>query len=92
MAGSIDDIDVVILVFEGGVFGADGDAFLALEVHGIHDPLLRGDGLVGAKCSGLFEQAIDQRGLAVIHVRDDCDVPNVLHIKFYFGRLNHASM
>src|SRR6266850_4126599 len=30
---SIDDIDVVILVFESGVFGADGDALFALEIH-----------------------------------------------------------
>jgi hypothetical protein len=32
MAGSIDNIDVVILVFEGGVLGADGDAFFAFQI------------------------------------------------------------
>jgi len=49
VAGGIHDVDVVILVFEGGVFGADGDAFLAFEVHRVHNAFLGGDGLIGAK-------------------------------------------
>ncbi len=40
MPGRIDDVDVVILVFESGVFGPDGDALFALEVHRVHDPFL----------------------------------------------------
>jgi hypothetical protein len=48
------------------------------------------DGLISAEGAGLFEQAIHERRLAVIDVRDDCDVPNMLHVQFYFGRLNHA--
>ena len=51
VAGSVHDVDVVILVFECGVLGPDRDALLALEVHRVHDPLLRRDGLVGAECS-----------------------------------------
>ena len=90
MAGSVHDVDVVVLVFERGVLGFDGDALFTLEIHRIHDAFLAGDRLVGAECPGLFEQAIDQCRLAVINVRDDRDVPNMLHIKN--GRLCHASM
>ncbi len=79
VAGSIDDVDVVILVFESGVLGADGDAFFPLQVHGIHDAFLGGNGLVGAKGARLFEQAIHQRGLAVVNMGDNSDVANVIH-------------
>ena len=36
-----DDIDLDVLVHDAGVLGADGDAALALQVHRIHDALLR---------------------------------------------------
>src|SRR5438552_6205760 len=80
MAGRIDNVDVIIFVFEGGVFSLDGDALFALKVHGIHDPFLAGDGLIGAKSAGLLEQAIHQRGLAVIDVSDNRDISYVLHV------------
>jgi hypothetical protein len=35
--------------------------------------------LIGAKGAGLLEQTIHQRGLAMVDVRDDRDVSNVLH-------------
>ena len=58
VAGGVHDVDVVILVFERGVLGADRDALLPLQVHRIHDAFLGGDGLVGAKRARLLEQAI----------------------------------
>ena len=80
MAGRVDDIDVVILIFEGGVFGADGNALFALKIHGIHDALFGGDGLVGAERAGLLEEAIDERGFPVVDVGDNGDISNVLHV------------
>ena len=60
---------------EGGALGEDGDAALALEVVGIHGPLF--DPLVLAERAGLPEQHVDQRGLAMVDVRDDRDVSQV---------------
>ena len=79
MAGRINDVDVVVLVFEGGVLGADGDALLLLQVHRIHEAFLLRLVLVGAESAGLLEQAVHKRRLAVVHVRDDGDVSDVLH-------------
>ncbi len=76
VAGSVDDVDVVILVLERGVLGLDGDAFFALEVHRVHDAL--DDGLVGAKGAGLPEELVDQRGFAMVIVGNDGDVANFL--------------
>ena len=76
VAGSVDDVDVVILVLERGVLGLDGDALFALEVHRVHDAL--DDGLVGAERARLAEELIDERGLAVVNVGDDGDVANLL--------------
>ena len=81
VAGRIDDVDVVVLVLEGGVLGADGDAFLALQVHRVHQALLLRLVLVRPEGAGLLQEAIHERGLAVIDVRDDRDVSNVLHVE-----------
>ena len=69
----IDDVDQEVVVMDGGVLGEDGDATLALQVGVVHDPV--GDLLIGAERSALPQQAIDQRRLAVVHVRDDGHVP-----------------
>ena len=55
--------------------GEDGDAALALQVVGIHGAL--GDLLVLAERAGLLQQAVDQRGLAMVDVRDDRDVADI---------------
>ena len=47
VAGSVDDVDVVILVLESGVLGLDGDPLFPFEIHRVHHPLFRR--LVGAK-------------------------------------------
>ncbi len=49
VAGRGNDVDVVILVAKRGVLGPNGDALFPLQVHRIHDALLGGNGLVGAK-------------------------------------------
>src|ERR1022692_4198264 len=90
VSGSVHDIDVVILVFERGVLGADGDALFLFQVHRVHEAFLRGFVLVGAKGAGLFEEAIHERGLAVVNVCDDRDISNVLHIKNWC--LTHATI
>jgi hypothetical protein len=79
VARSIDDVNVVILVFKGGVFGANGNALLAFEVHGVHDPFLVGDGLVGAESTRLLQQAIDKRCFPMINMGNDGDITNMLH-------------
>ena len=58
-----------------GAFGQDGDAALALELVRIERAL--GDLLVGAEGAGLAQQLIDQRGLAVVDMRDDRDVADI---------------
>ena len=55
VAGSIDDVDVVIAVFERRVLGLDGNPLFTLQVHRIHDPLFRRLGLIGTKRPGLFQ-------------------------------------
>ena len=84
VAGGVDDVDRHALrgartgVVDRGVLREDRDPLLALEVAGVHDPL--GDAgllLVRGERAGLVEHRVDQRGLAVVDVRDDRDVPEV---------------
>jgi hypothetical protein len=67
----------------------DRDAALALEILAVHHAL--GDALVLAKGTRLALEAVDQRGLAVVDVRDDRDVADVLarmlaHTNFRSGK------
>src|SRR5581483_4535725 len=72
VAGGVDDVDLLAFVKDGGVFGKDGDAALALELVGVHDAL--GEVLIGAKGAGLAEELIDEGGLSVVDVGNDGDV------------------
>ena len=57
---------------DGGVLGENRDAALALELVAVHRAL--GHALVGAERAALVQQRVDERGLAVVDVRDDGDV------------------
>ena len=72
VARRVDDVDQDVVVVNRGVLGENRDAALALELVAVHGPL--GDALVGAERAALVQQRVDQRGLAVIDVRDDGDV------------------
>ena len=75
VARRVHDVQAEAVVVHGRLLGEDRDALLALEVARVHDPVH--DGLVGAERAGLAEHRVDQRGLAVVHVRDDGDVAQV---------------
>ena len=75
MAGGVHDVEADALVGDAGLLGEDGDAALALEVHGVHDAVH--DHLVDAEGAGLAEHGIHQGGLAVIDMRHDGDVAHV---------------
>ena len=75
--GSVDDIDLGVAVVYADVFREDGDAafafeFVAVEEAGVHF-------LVFAEELCLADDLVDERGLAVVDVRDDGDVSDVLH-------------
>ena len=72
--GRVDDVDARAAVFDGAVLRQDRDAAFLFDVVRVHDPL--GDFLVRGEGAGLTQQAVDQRGLAMVDVRDDRDVSN----------------
>ena len=70
----VDDIDPPVLPGDGRVLGEDRDPALALEVVGVHDPVRNARPLV--ESTGLLQQPVDERGLAMIDMRDDGNVAN----------------
>jgi hypothetical protein len=84
MAGRVDQVQFVLVAVARDVAHADGarldgDALLAFEVHRVEELRHHLALLDGVRH---FQQAIGQRGLAVIDVRDDAevaDVPLVCH-------------
>ncbi|MGY4341882.1 hypothetical protein ACVWW3_006788 [Bradyrhizobium sp. LM2.9] len=75
VAGSVDDVDARVLPLHRGRLRQNGDAALALQIVGVHGAL--GHLLVLAVGTGLLEETVDERCLAVIDVGDDSDVAKV---------------
>ena len=80
VARRVDEIEDVVLAVVRRVVQADrmrldGDAALALEVHRVEDLRLH---LARLQRAGELEKAIGQRRLAVVDVRDDREVADVL--------------
>ena len=75
VAGRVDDVDLDVVIADAGGLGENGDAALALQIVRVHHAL--GDCFVVAENAALPEHGVDQRGLAVIDVRDDGDIANV---------------
>jgi hypothetical protein len=77
VAGSVDEIEFVLLtvlnVLHSDSVQLDRDATFTLQVHGVQN-LSPHTSLVYS--TGEFEQAIGQRGLAVIDVRNDAKIPD----------------
>ena len=77
VAGGVDDVDLVVVIVEGGVLGENRDAALFFKVVRVHDAL--GDGLVGAEGAALAQHGVDEGGLAMVDVGDDGDVEDGLN-------------
>jgi hypothetical protein len=84
---SVHDVDVEILVFEGGILRTDRDALLLFQVHGVHEALHLSFCLVGTEGTRLLQKAVHQRGFTVIHVCDDRNVTNMFHKPLDYPRL-----
>ena len=65
---------------QADALGLDGDAALALEVHRV-EHLRRHFAL--AQRAGQLQQPVGQRGLAVVDVRDDAEIPDVLWVHLF---------
>ena len=76
VTGRVDDVQPDVGVVDRRLLGEDRDALLALQVARVHDPIH--ERLVGAERAGLAQHRVHERGLAVIHVRDDRDVAQVV--------------
>ena len=71
----IDDVDFDAVVDDAGVLRPDGNAPLSFLVHGIHNALAHVIDL--PMHVRLAKDGIDQRGLAVVYVGDDGDIPDI---------------
>ena len=87
VSGGVDDVDLGALIVDGCIFCQDGDASLALEVPVIHDALLHV--LVVAEGAALLKHLVNQGGLAVVDVRDDGDISQIVsdHVKLSFFKM-----
>ena len=72
MAGGVHDIDAVIVPFDRGILGQDGNAALALLVIAIHDQFRAF--IATVKGAGLTQQLVNHRGFTMVNVGDDGDI------------------
>jgi len=86
VAGSVDQVEAIFVavvsqVMETDALCLDGDAALALQVHRIEDLGLH---LTLGQRAGEFEQAVGERGLAVVDVSNDTEIADVLGIHEFY--------
>ena len=75
VARRVHDVDLRALPLDRDVFREDRDTPLLFQIVGVEHPLRE---LAGAVLTALLQQAIDQRGLAVVDVGDDRDVAEIV--------------
>ena len=80
VAGRVDQVQYVViavarLVFEADGLRLDGNAALALDIHGIEHLLLH---LALFQPAGELNQPVGKRGLAVVDMRNDREVADIL--------------
>ena len=76
VAGGVDDVDLLVLVVDGGVLGQNGNAALLFQIPRVHDA--GGGVLVVAVDAALLEKTVHQGGLTVVNVGDDGYVTEVV--------------
>jgi hypothetical protein len=72
MARGVHDVDFNALVDNGAIFGGNGDAAFALQIHAVHDPFIHL--LALAKQAALTKHGIHQGGFTMVNVGDNGDV------------------
>ena len=76
VAGSVDDVDDLVLPVDRRVLRLDRDALFLFQVHGVHGAFL--DLLIGAINAALLQELVDEGGLPVVDVGDDSDITDAL--------------
>ncbi len=72
MSRRVNDVNLDTPVGDGRVLGHYRDPFLPLEIHRIHHPLT--NVLIVSEYSTLPKHGVDEGGLAVVDMRDNCDI------------------
>jgi hypothetical protein len=88
MPRRVDEIELVVAPVAGPVaerhgLRLDRDAALALEVHRVEDLVLH---LAGLEAAAGLDQAVRERRLAVVHVRNDREIAYLLLHRGEAGR------
>ncbi len=81
VARRVDEVQLVALPAEGGGRGGDGDAALALLRHPVHLRLAVVDLADLVDAPAVEEEALGDRGLAGVDVRDDAEVANFVELR-----------
>jgi hypothetical protein len=74
MPWSVHDVHFIVFVDDGGAFGEDGDSPFLFQLVVVHLAV------VGEGDPCMFEQAVHERGLPVIDVSNNCDIPDFLGV------------
>ena len=88
VAGRVDQVELIGLavlrrVHHADGVGLDGDAALALQVHGVQHLRLH---FARGQRAGQLEQAVGQRGFAMVDVRDDREVADESGVHGWSGQ------
>jgi hypothetical protein len=81
VTGSVDNIYLGVVEKKRRVFGKNSDPAFTLKVVGIHHAL--DERFIGPENAALPQHGVDQSRFAVVYVRDNGDIANILAHDFY---------
>jgi hypothetical protein len=87
MARSVDDVDVIAVPIDRGIFRQDGDTPFFFQGIGVHDTFI--DFCVSVEGAGLLQKLVNQGGFAMVNVSDDGDISEFFYHRIYLGFLKN---
>ena len=85
MAGCVDDVDSHTFPYGRTVFGRDGDAAFALEIHGVHEPVVHN--LAVPEEAALTKHGIHECCFAMIDMGNNGNISQVVVLLRCFRHL-----
>src|ERR1700760_1641571 len=77
MTWRIHNVDMVSLVFEGGILRLNRNPFFLFEIHRVHDSFF--DLLICPESARLPKQLVHQGGLSMINMGYNCNITYTFH-------------
>ena len=88
VAGGVDDVDLDVLVVNGGVLCEDGNSALLFKISRVHNSSY--GFLIVSVNTALLEHLVNESGLTVVNVCNNCNISQIVTNHFGYLLFKHT--